>query len=75
MTHRAARTDQEPASTRRAPDRGLRHLVVAGAARIEAHLARGAVADWRPGVSVWSRRSSWRTRQHPQEGADHEQHG
>lgn len=75
MTNTSPRTGQEQAPDRSAPDRGLRDLVVAGAARIEAEDAHRTLADWRPADREWSRRSSWRTRQQTQEGAADEQQG
>lgn len=75
MTHRTSRTGQEQAPDRRAPDRGLRNLVVAGAARLERVEAHREVAAWHQVDREWSRRSSWRTRQQAQEGAADEQHG
>ncbi len=74
MTRQTARTDQEQATDRSAANRGLRHLVVAGAARIERAEAGGEAAAWHQVDREWSRRSSWRTRQHAQEGVADEQH-
>lgn len=74
MTRKTPRTDQEQAADWSAANRGLRHLVMAGAARIERAEAEGEAAAWHQVDKEWSRRASWRTRQHAQEGAGDEQH-
>ncbi|MFN2316470.1 MAG: hypothetical protein ABR602_07265 [Gemmatimonadales bacterium] len=74
MTDSTSRTGLEPAPDRKAALPGLRRLVVAGAARVEADDTQRTVANWRPADREWPGRTSWRTRNVTQEGAADEQH-
>ncbi|MFN2317768.1 MAG: hypothetical protein ABR551_13485 [Gemmatimonadales bacterium] len=75
MTNNTSPTGPKQAHHRRAALPGLRHLVMAGAARVEADDSRRTMANWRPADREWPRRTSWRTRNIAQEGAADEQHG